>query len=389
MPGAVDLAERIRAIHVVPSISNEASGPSYSVVRLCQSLIAQGEDITLATLDHDAFSSPPRFLSTFPLGIGPRRLGSSPAMKRWLASRARSGAIDMLHNHSLFMMPNVYPGQVAKRYDVRFVLSPRGTLSDWAMRSGLPLKRAFWPLMQKPALAAVSCFHATSLSEYEDIRRNGFRQPVAIIPNGIDVPELLPRKSSPGLRTLLFLGRIHPGKGLDALLPAWARIQEKFPAWRLRIVGPDNRGYLAQMQRLAAELRLERIEFSGALHGTQKWRAYREAELFVLPTQSENFGVSVAESLAAGTPAIVSKGAPWAGLESQRAGWWIDQGVEPLVACLTEACGRRPESLAEMGARGRAWMENDFSWAQIGRRMAETYRWLVAGGDRPDCVIER
>lgn len=381
------MADPIRAIHVVPSVANEASGPSYSVVRLCQSLIAHGEDITLATLEPPAFASMPVFLKTFPLGMGPRRLGRSPAMRQWLAGRVRSHSVDLLHNHSLWMMPNVYPGRVAKRDGIRLVVSPRGTLSNVAMRGGSPLKRAFWPLLQKPALAATSCFHATSLSEYEDIRRTGFRHPVAIIPNGVDVPDL-PPKSARTPRTLLFLSRIHKTKGLDVLLPAWQRVQDRFPAWSLRIVGPDNGGYLAQMQRLAGKLRLERIEFSGALHGSQKWLAYREAELFVLPTYSENFGMSIAESLATGTPAIVSKGAPWATLEAQGAGWWIDIGIEPLVACLGEALACGPESLADMGMRGQRWMEADFSWTQVGRRMGETYHWLLRGGDRPEYVIE-
>jgi glycosyltransferase involved in cell wall biosynthesis len=387
MHGAHDLIRPKRAIHVVPSISNEASGPSYSVVRLCQSLIAHGEDITLATLDVPTVTSPPPFLRTFRLGMGPLRLGRSPPMKRWLASRSQSHSVDLLHNHSLWMMPNVYPGLVAKRYGIPLVVSPRGTLSEWAIQSGSALKRAFWPLLQKPALAATSCFHATSPSEYEDIRRLGFRQPVAVIPNGIDVPDL-PPKSFRTVRTLLFLGRIHRTKGLDVLLPAWQRVQDKFPAWHLRIVGPDDGGYLADIQRLSGELRLERIEFSGALYGPQKWLAYREADLFVLPTHSENFGMSIAESLAAGTPAIVSKGAPWAGLKVHQAGWWIDIGIEPLVACLGEVLNRIPESLSEVGVRGRAWMEADFSWAQIGRRMGETYYWLLNVGDKPDCLIE-
>jgi glycosyltransferase involved in cell wall biosynthesis len=255
------------------------------------------------------------------------------------------------------------------------------------MRSGSRLKKAFWLLEQKSALMAASCFHATSVSEYEDIRRMGFRQAVAVIPNGVDVPDL-PPKFVGSKRTLLFLGRIYPGKGLDVLLSAWGRIQDRFPAWGLRVVGPDDSGYLSKMRRLARELRIERVEFCGALFGREKWRAYREADLFVLPTSSENFGMSIAESLAAGTPAIVSKGAPWAALESQQAGWWIDIGVEPLVDCLREVLGRTPESLAEMGMRGRRWMAADFSWTQVGQQMGATYRWLLDRADRPNCVIE-
>jgi glycosyltransferase involved in cell wall biosynthesis len=387
MNGALDVTGPIRAIHVMSSVSDEASGPSYSVVRVCQSLIAHGEDITLAALDLPGLVSPPPFVKTFPLGLGPRRLGRSPAMMRWLVCRSRTGSVDLLHNHMLWRMTNVYAGLVARRHGVRLVFSPHGTLSDSALRSGSPLKRALWPLLASPALAATACFHATSFSEYQDIRRTGFRHPVAVIPNGVDVPDL-PPKSSRSLRTLLFLGRIHPMKGLDVLLPAWQRVQDKFPAWSMRIVGPDDGGHLAQMRRLAGDLRLERIDFCGPLYGSQKWLAYREADLFVLPSYSENFGMAIAESLAAGTPAIVSKGAPWAGLEQQRAGWWIDIGVEPLVACLKEALARGPESLAEMGMRGRNWMKADFSWTPVGRRMGETYKWLLTGGDRPDCVLE-
>ncbi len=191
----------------------------------------------------------------------------------------------------------------------------------------------FWRLMQKPALGATSCFHATAESEYKDIRRAGFRQPVAIIPNGIDLPPIT-LKHRGNARTLLFLGRVHPSKGLDLLLPAWRAVQDRFTDWRLIIAGPDNGGYLKRVQTLSDQLQLKRIEFLGELKGEQKWEAYREAELFVLPTYSENFGMTVAEALAAGVPAIVSKGAPWPGLEMRRVGWWIDVGLDPLVTSL-------------------------------------------------------
>jgi len=376
----------MRVVHVVPGITFEASGPSYSVVRLCESLIAESQDVTLAALDWVPMSKKQAYLKTFPLGWGPRRLGRSPAMHHWLSEQAESGAVDLIHNHSLWMMPNVYPGQVARRHGVPLIVSPRGTLSEWAMQSGSPLKKVFWPLLQRPALAAAACFHATADSEYEDIRRMGFRQPVAIIPNGIDIPELLPKVENE-CRTLLFLGRIHPVKGLDMLLPAWRAVQDRFPEWYLKIVGPDNRGYLGEMQRLASELRLERVEFSGALFGAQKWQAYRDADLFVLPTYSENFGMAVAEVLASGTPAIVTKGAPWAGLQEQNAGWWIDIGVDPLVACLETALATPRYVLLDKGQSGREWMKIAFSWNRLGERMAEFYRWTLKGGGKPDWIL--
>lgn len=376
----------MRVIHVVPAITEESSGPSYSVVRLCESLIAQGPDVTLAALDWAPMPSPPPFLKTFPLGLGPRRLGRSPAMERWFVEQAQSRSIELIHNHSLWMMPNVYPGHVAKRYGIPYVVSPRGTLSTWAMRSGSKAKKVLWPLVQRPALEAVTCFHATATSEYEDIRRMDYKQPVAVIPNGIDIP--LPKEPLCNeMRTLLFLGRIHPKKGLNYLLQAWQAVSPQFPEWRLRIVGPDNGGYLPRMEALASELRLARIEFRGPLYGEAKLNAYREAELFVLATHSENFGMAVAEALAAGTPAIVTKGAPWSGLEKQGAGWWIESGLDPLVSCLEDALTQPRQALQTMGDRGRAWMRTEFMWERVGQQMAETYCWILNGGNKPDWVM--
>ena len=372
-----------RIVHIVPSISVEASGPSYVVKRLCESLILEGEAVTLGALVWEPMDSPPAFLRQFPLGWGPRRLGRSPALYRWLAGVAARGEAGLIHNHSLWMMPNVYPGWVAKQSGLPLVVSPHGALSPWAMASGFRrVKQVFWPLVQGPALGDTRCFHATAESEYQDIRRMGFTQPVALIPTGIDIPVLSPKQTG-SQRTLLFLGRIHPVKGLDWLLPAWAAVQDRFPDWRLKIVGPDDGGYLKQMQTLASNLRLRRVEFTGPVFGEAKWRLYRDAELFVLPTHSENFGVSAAESLASGTPAIVTRGAPWQGLDSHGAGWWIDLGLDALVACLESALARPSGELEIMGQAGRAWMEAEYSWRQVGKRMAQTYQWVLQGGEPP------
>ncbi|HCB14967.1 MAG TPA: glycosyltransferase [Gammaproteobacteria bacterium] len=371
----------MRLIQIVPAIAEEASGPSYSVVRLCEALSAQGQDVTLAALNWAPLPAPPPFLKTFPLGIGPRRLGRSPAMKRWLDEMCRRGQVDILHNHGMWQMNAVYPAWVARNSSVDLIYSPRGAFSEWAMRHGSKAKKLFWPLLQHSALQSATGFHATAESEYDDIRRLGFMQPVAIIPNGIDIP-LLPAKPVLEYRTLLFLGRLHPKKGLDILLTAWESIQDKHSDWKLEIVGSDDgyhssSGYLYELKKMIASLGLKRVEFSGAVYGNEKLQKYRDADLFVLPTHSENFGMTVAESLALATPAIVSKGAPWRGLERHAAGWWIDIGVDPLVACLEEALSCSPAQLAEMGGRGRRWMETEFSWAHIGQQMAETYRWLL------------
>ena len=375
----------MKIIQVVPDIALEASGPSYSVRRLCESLKSLGEEVQLTTLDWAPMNPSPNYRMTFPLGFGPRRLGRSPAMKRWLYEHAISARI--IHNHGLWMMPSIYAGNAARKCKIPMVVSPRGTLSNWAMRSGSISKRLFWPLIQRPVLERAQCFHATAVSECQDIRRMGFRQPIAMIPNGIDLPEWKPKETGTN-RTLLFLGRINPVKGLDLLLPAWKAVQDRFPDWQLTIAGPDSSGYSSQVQTLAANLELKRVSFVGPLYGVEKTKAYRDANLFVLPSYSENFAVAVAEALAAGTPAIVSKGAPWQGLESHNAGWWVDIGTAPLVTCLEKALSSKRECLDAMGQRGRNWMESEYAWSSIGRQMAETYRWILGEGDRPAYILQ-
>ena len=374
----------MRIVHVIPTLSQEASGPSYSVINLCKSILATGNQITLATLDCGHIAGAPSFVKAFPRGIGSSRLGRSPAMHRWLSLRCEANEVDILHNHGMWQMNSVYPAWAAHRGDVQFVCSPRGALSEWAMRHGSKAKKIFWPIFQLPALKRVSCFHATAESEYEDIRRLGFRQPVAIIPNGIDLPVLQNRVPSQQ-RTLLFLGRIHVVKGLDMLLPAWHAVQLEFPEWRLVIAGSDDvgyrgsSGYLEEIKAKVRQLGLERVQFPGPLYGAQKRQAYRDADLYVLPSYSENFGMTVAEALSMGTPAVVSKGAPWEGLNQNDAGWWVEKNSESLAVSLREAMRRSPAELCTMGERGRAWMQRDFSWSGIGAKMIATYGWL---GDR-------
>jgi len=374
----------IKAIQIVPNVDEEASGPSYTVVRLCRELLACGENLRLVTLDRNSPLEEIPFLETYPMRPVLKRLGFSPLMRDRLAGAAEHA--DILHNHSLWMMPNVYPGWAVRGTSCRLVVSPRGTLSSWALNRSAWPKRIFWALLQGSAVRRACCLHATAEREYEDIRSAGLRsQPVCVIPNGIDVPE---KKSKPAGRSriLLFLGRIHPVKGLDMLLRAWAAVSSRFPEWELRIAGPDNNGCLPKMRTLAEELKLGRVNFCGPLYGEAKQAAYHEADLYVLPTHTENFGVTVAEALAAGTPAIVTKGAPWSGLEEHRAGWWIDVGIDPLVACLENAMSQAPGLLASMGRSGRDWMINDYSWTRVGRMMHRTYEWLLFGGETPAWV---
>jgi glycosyltransferase involved in cell wall biosynthesis len=182
------------------------------------------------------------------------------------------------------------------------------------------------------------------------------------------------------------LGRIHPKKGLDRLVRAWARLEAAHPDWRLRIVGPDELGHAKELIALASEVKAQHVSVEKSVAGDAKIAAYQQANLFVLPTFNENFAVTVAEALAAGTPVIATKGAPWRALQSEGCGWWIDHGVDPLAAALASAMGMTREALQAMGARGRTWMARDFSWDRVANDMLDVYRWLVLGGEPPGTV---
>lgn len=378
----------IRAAHVVPSIENRASGPSYSVVELCRSLAEQGCETSLYVLDSLPPGLPDRVAAhRFDRRSFPNRLGVSPAMRQ--ALRAAAPGLDILHNHSLWMMPNIYPAQAVRGTRCRLVVSPRGTLSPTALRRSRAMKWIAWHILgQKNLLGGAACFHATAPHECRDIRNLGFRQPVAVIPNGIDVPAANLRPVRRG-RRLLYLGRLHPIKGLDLLLQAWKRLAPDFPDWDLHLAGPDEDGTEASLRATVAGLSIPRVAFDGPVFGEELGKAYWNADLYVLPSRSENFAMSVAEALAHGLPAVVSKGAPWPGLETERCGWWVGADIDSLERALREALGAGDGERREMGERGREWMRRDFSWETIGGMMNRTYEWMLGGGAAPAWVETR
>jgi len=371
---------------VVASVEAEASGPSYSVPRLSQAIAACGHAVTLLSL------GPPGTIQTgtyrhvrFTQDFASPRLLAKPALSREMRRALIGSDADVHHTHGLWTMPNVYPAEAVRRRRRPFLLSPRGMLGADALKFSRTVKKLFWTLLQERAARQVSCFHATGEQEYEEVRAFGLTQPVAVIPNGIDLPAADDHVRS-GAPYVVSLGRIHPKKGLDRLIMAWAEVERDFPGWLLRIVGPSEVGYAAQLESLAAKLRLASVKISGPVFGEEKFQLLQEAEIFALSTLNENFGMTVAESLAVRTPVISTKGAPWQGLEANECGWWIEHGVEPMAAALRSAMSLPQGERRAMGARGRAWMEREFGWAGIARQMVDVYQWQLEGGEPPACV---
>lgn len=372
----------MKIYQIIQGISNASAGPSYSVGAISQHLAARGNHVEIMTFGPRPTEWPfDTSLKIFDGGCERIGLAGWKAI-RWVRSIAQDSAI--LHGHSVWRTANLFPLLLDSRTPVKIVWSPRGTFSEWSWRYRAPLKRPFWHLLQRPALKSVSCFHATSPAEYEDVRRRGFVNPVAIIPNGVDIPHAADQQ--PRSKKVVFLGRIHPVKGIDLLLPAWGALTEKFPDWQLIVAGPLDSIYAQNIAREANSGRLLRVRFPGEVTGERKTALLRDAALVVLPSYSENFAMVIAEALAHGVPVITTTGTPWREVIARNCGWYIEPSTEALHQAMTAAMSLPLEQLESMGRRGREWMTADYGWPQLAARMAGVYEWLLRDGARPDCV---
>ncbi|MFN6519070.1 MAG: glycosyltransferase [Nostoc sp. CreGUA01] len=401
MPKQQHFIKTPEVCHVVASVNEYVGGVGCTVISLAEILFAQGIPSHIFTLDDQYLgkqkiptsvqfhSYPAHFLARKVRGFHPQ---ASQALLE-LASKE----VNLIHNHGLWMFPNLYARQAALKNHLPLVISPHGMLESWSLKRSVFKKQLAWLLYEQKNLKSATVFHATSAQEASSIRSLGFKQPIALIPIGIDINEFnekaekeLLTKLFPELgdkKWLLFLSRLHPKKGIDNLLYVWQKIQAKFPDWHLIIAGPDLIGYQANLEQLVEQLNLgQRVTFTGMLSGQYKASAFSNADLFVLPTHSENFGIAIAESLAYSLPAITTKSTPWQDLETYSCGWWIEDNQQALMDILLDAMQLPESKRREMGLKGRNLIESKYSWNAIATDMASVYHWILGGGEVPDCV---
>jgi glycosyltransferase involved in cell wall biosynthesis len=357
----------MRILLTTESFRPEAGGPAVSVSRLALELAHNGAEVGLWSPDGSALTS-----DLVQSATGLTRLGRSLAA-------ALDPVPDIVHDNGIWRYYHHRVARLCHRGHIPRIVSVRGMLEPWALAQRRPKKMLAWAAYQRRDLERAAWLHATAPQEAAHVSRFAAGAPVATIANGVDLPDAKPdRPASPHQRTALFLSRIHPKKGLPMLLEAWARL--RVGGWRLLIVGPSERGHGADVEALVARLGLrDSVSLLGPRYGPEKDALLRSADLFVLPSHSENFGMAVAEALAHGVPVLTTTGTPWKVLAERACGWCVDPTPRAIEAALRRALHASAGELREMGRRGRRLIASDFGWASVGADFMALYEDTLNG----------
>jgi glycosyltransferase involved in cell wall biosynthesis len=374
----------MKILHVIAGLPPTGGGLSELVPRLAIEGARLGHDVTIATVARDdeplsaaadaAAAGGVRIVRFAP--SAPRALFLSWGMLRGLPELARWA--DLVHVHSNWTFPVWWGSHCALRAGKPLVMSPHGCL-DPVRLAHSAWKKRLAGLFDRRSLRQASMIHATSEMERDWIERYLGKGPrIAVIPNGVEMQVFpgTPRETKPASRTrqVLYLGRLHPLKGLDLLLDAWKA--GGTGGWQLVIAGPDEQGTRTRLEAQARGLGLANVTFPGPLYGEEKRRALAEADLFVLPSRTENFGIAVAEALGAGLPVITTKGTPWSEIAGS-CGWWVDVNADAIAKALTAAMRLSDAECHTMGQRGRDLVAAKYQWDAVGRAMMAVYESLT------------
>ncbi len=377
-------------LHIVANAAVTSGGEGLAALRYAESVARAGCKVTLLSKQisnkHESVS----------LGAGSFNQQGAPsghnflielfAQYRFIRALCEQGQIDLIHLHGMWSPFLAVAALVARESRLPLVISPHGCLEPWALGYKHRKKWLALRTYQGAILRSATLFVATAVQELESIRKLNLHQPVAVIPNGVDVGPPPHRVAHKEVQTILFLSRVNPKKGLLDLVEAWAKVRQ--PGWRIVIAGGDEEGYRAKVEALIRAKGLESdFEFVGFVDGARKQACFDAADIFILPTYSENFGIAIAEALANELPVITTTGAPWQDLVTHRCGWWVEPGVNGVSGALIVALKCEPEELREMGQRGRQLVIDKFSWDKIGADALEVSEWLLdASRQMPEAV---
>jgi glycosyltransferase involved in cell wall biosynthesis len=364
------------------------SGGSSTYMKLLAEELAKHADVSIATLDTGNNLEIKNNVECYYAPVsGLRSFGYSNQLNRFV----RSLDADIFHGNGLWQYPVHAMVNAAKAKNKPYIISPHGMMEPWSLTQGRIKKQFLMAMFQANDLRSANVIHATGNLEAANVRNCGFDNPIAVIPNGIDLTEFKVRTQKPEAshKTLLFFSRIHPKKGIEMLIDIWKQLDAAVKrGWKLTIAGNGEPSYVRTLDARITEANLQgEVEIIGPVWGEGKAKLYRSAELFILPTHSENFGIVVAEALACGVPVITTKGAPWEDLIKQGCGWWVDIDRRPIRHALEQAMMLSTRERMNMGLQGRTLVEEKYSIQVVAKQMMELYHWVMGKTRRPDFVI--
>ena len=340
-------------------------GPAVSVARLGTALAAEGVEVGLWAHDGSAALD------------GTAGPGVQPLVGPLESAIAQFGTVDVFHDSGLWLPHNHRISVVAHRRRVARIVSPRGMLEPWALRHKHWKKRVAWLAYQRRDLRLADTLHAATEMEARQLSALDLGVALAVVPNGVDIPVPISHLPRPdGKRVVAFLGRIYPVKGLTMLIEAWSVVRPR--NWVLRIAGPDEAGHMKSVQVAVKNAGLsDVVEFLGAVGDAGKRDLFTSADLLVLPSHSESFGMVIGEALANGVPVLTTTAVPWPDLEASECGWRVNPTVDGVCGGLERATNLSSDVLRGMGRKGKDLVARSYQWSSIAVQMKIVYEGIM------------
>lgn len=394
---------KINLIQSVNDLSNSSGGPTKTVLSLSKYL---NEKTNLKLISNKISISNSSYLKDFNqinIKYNQSKFIFNPLYDVALEKLILSFKLDLnktiFHDNGIWLPFNNTISKICTKRSIPQVISSHGMLEPWSLKYRFFKKKLAWLTYQKKNLKAANVIHATSNLEAENIIKLNLNVPIAIIPNGIDKPLVnkLSSKFDPvslGLekndqrKIMLYLGRIHPKKGLLNFLKAWKNSSLLLNDWRLVIAGFPQENYLRTLKVFVNNNHIDNsVYFLDPLFGENLANIYKYSKIFVLPTFSENFGLVIAEALSYGLPTITTKGTPWSSLEKNNAGWWCEPSIKEFERVLKLAT-KLTEIEYGIMSHNAYELSKYYDWSQISTSFLELYNWILTKTNKPNFVID-
>lgn len=353
-------------LHIISSIDISSGGPSRSVPQTCLELAKLGVNVEIIT---QVTENPVIIPKNKKLKVSYKSINELYIF----GSNLNKDRVDLIHIQHIWTPYVNVMAYWARKKNIPYLITPRGMLEPWILERNSWKKKIALFLYQSKALHKANHIHATAQLEANNIRKIGLPNPITIIPNGINLSEVKSIKSNYGSKKMIFLSRIHPKKGIELLLEAWRNINTQ--NWILEIAGNGDESYIKSLEN--SSLDLKNVKFVGSKYEESKWDFIRSADVMVLPTFSENFGIVVAEALAVGVPVLTTFGAPWKDLKTYRCGWWIDLTVEKLQTTLLSIFETSTNEFEKMGERGVDLVKKKYNIKAISKEIKSLYEKIL------------